>query len=226
LALSLLRPALAELDKDNCHAIFACGHLIVKYAFAYPHISGCLVLSAGTGAGAEVVALLRGAFSLHDRCRTWLSSGPLGSCLEMPLDPPPSFTLNLDDRRLSALLPLFADSGKDSAVCREALNVLRRLFAMIAMPNQTSSTKTLVFSWPVQVTQEYLAQMSERKPKALVVLAHYCILLNMIDSFWFMNGCASRLLSQCKHGLGDEMLPYIQWPLSVVRSPQPDGTRG
>lgn len=219
IALPLIRSGLTELDEENCHALYACGHLIIKYAFACPHFPGSLVFSSGIGTVAELVPLLRGAFSVQDHCREWLTAGPFASCLEVPLSPNPSFSLNPDDERLAALLPLFSDDSEDAAVCIEALNVLRRLFAMMASPGQTISTKTLVYRWPVEVPRRYLVLMSERNPKALVILAHYCIMLNMLKSFWFMEGCAAPVLRQCRQELGDEWLPHIQWPLSVLGLP-------
>jgi hypothetical protein len=61
--------------------------------------------------------------------------------------------------------------------------------------------------------------ISEREPRAIVILAHYCVLLNMIDSFWFMDGCAARVLSQCRSDLSQQWDPYIEWPFSIVGEP-------
>lgn len=215
-ALPLIRAALEKVDEENCHALYACSHLIVKYAFASPPPPRSLVFSSSQGTVAEFVPLLRGAFSLHDHSLQWLTAGPLKSALEVPVRTKPSYTHNPDDHRLAALLPLFSRSDDDSAACREALNTLRQLFAMITTPNQTMSIKSLIYSWPVQVPQRYLVLMSEREPRALVILAHYCIMLNMIDSFWFMEGCASRVLHECTEDLDEEWLHYLQWPVSVV----------
>jgi hypothetical protein len=216
MALPLIRSGLTQLDEDNCHALYVCGHMVVKYAFASPQSPGSLVFSPGTGTVSEFVPLLRGAFSMYDRALEWLAAGPLGPSIERPFGQDPSLSQNPDDELLASLLPLFVKGGKDASVCCEALNTLRRLFAMIATPNQTLSTKTIVYSWPVQVPERYIILMSERNQEALVVLAHYCIMLNMINSFWFMEGCAARLLDQCRKELDEEWLPHIQWPLSVV----------
>jgi hypothetical protein len=219
IALPLIRSGLAELNEDNCHALYACSHLVVKYAFACPQLPGSLVFSSGAGTLSEFVPLLRGAFSLHDHCLPWLAAGPLSNIIEKALDPSPSFSESPDDARLAALVPLFSDGSEDSLACHEALNTLRRVFAMIATPSQTMSTKTLIYSWAVQVPQAYMVLMSEREPRAIVILAHYCVLLNMIDSFWFMDGCAARVLSQCRSDLSQQWDPYIEWPFSIVGEP-------
>lgn len=217
LALPLFRSALTNVTESSSHALYACGHLVIKYSFASPQSRRNLIFSPAVGTPSEFIGLLRGAFTMHGYAETWLSNGPLGFCLEKPLDENPDFSQNPDDSYLAQLLYLLlADSSEDSNLCCAALNSLRRLLAMAATPGQTVTIKTLTYSWPVQVPQKYITLISERKPKALIVLAHYCVMLKMLDSFWFMEGCAARILEQCRQNLESQWHRYIEWPLSVV----------
>jgi hypothetical protein len=217
LALPLIRSELESINEENCHAVYACGHLVTKYAFASPRSSEAQVFSPGMGEVSEFLPLVRGAFQVADHCLDWLLAGPLGASMEKPLDETPDLNLNADDGLFARLLPVLqAGRDEDGEACCEALNVLRKLLAMAATPDQTIAVKTLVLSWPAQISQRYIELMSERKPEALVVLAHYCIMLKMIDSFWFMKGCAARLLDQCRRDLSKKWHPHIEWPLSVV----------
>jgi hypothetical protein len=216
-ALPLFRSALARVTENNCHALYACGHIITKAAFASSQRQQNLIFSPAGETAPEFINLLRGSFSIHDYAFKWLSNGPLGFCLERPLEGEPDFNLNPDDAHLARLLSHFlADGCEDINVCCAALNSLRRLLAMAATPGQTISTKTLAYSWPVQVPQRYIILVDERKPEALVVLAYYTIMLKMIDSFWFMNGCAGMILKQCKQNLEPQWHRHIEWPISVV----------
>jgi hypothetical protein len=217
LALTLFRDALTSITEYNCHALYACGHLVIKYVFASPQSRLGLVFPAKVGNISEFIILLRGSFSVHDHALKWLSDGPLGFCLERPLDENPNFNRNPDDSHLARLLShLLTESSEDVQVCCGALNNLRRLLAMDATPGQTISTKTLAYSWPARVSQRYIVLVSERRPEALVVLAHYCVLLKRIDSFWFMRGCALMILKQCLQDLDHSWEPYVKWPISVV----------
>jgi hypothetical protein len=217
LALPLIRSELQSINEENCHAVFACGHLVTKYAFASPRSLEAQVFSPGIGEIAEFLPLVRGAFAVADHCLDWLLAGPLGTSMEKPLDDSPDFDLNLDDASYSRILPVLRGSGdEDGEACCEALNALRKLLAMAATPNQTIAVKTLVLSWPAQISQRYIELMSKRNPRALIVLAHYCVMLKMIDSFWFMEGSAARLLDQCRRDLSKKWRSHIEWPLSVV----------
>jgi hypothetical protein len=216
LALPVIRSTLTELNDENCHALFTCSHILAKCAFASPHPPGSLIFSAEKGDIMELVPLLRGAFYILEYAREWLAGGPFGHCLPPPLEEEPGFSQNPEDERYSTLLLLFTQEDQDSMVCRDALNALRRLLAINAAPNRTTLTRWLVYSWPVLVPQQYIDLMSKRKPEALIILAHFCIALNMLNQLWFMEGCAARILEQCKKDLDDKWLPYIQWPLSVL----------
>jgi hypothetical protein len=176
-----------------------------------------LVFSFNIKKEPEFISLLRGSFSIHDYAYGWLLNGPLGFCLEKPLEADPDFDLYPDDPKLAHLLSfLLTEEDQDSNVCCGALNSLRKLLAMASTPNQTISTKTLTFSWPMQVTERYLLLVNQRKPQALLVLAHYCVMLKMVESFWFMKGCALEILKQCIQNLPTEWHRYVQWPMTVV----------
>jgi len=217
IALPLIRSELESINEENCHAVYACGHLVTKYAFASSQSLETQVFSPGLGEVSEFLPLVRGAFSVANHCLNWLLAGPLGPCMERPLDGKPDLSMNPDDALYARLLPVLRVNGdEDGEACCEALNALRTLLAMAATPNQTMSNKTLVYCWPSQISQRYIELMSERKPEALVVLAHYCIMLKTIDYFWFMKGCAARLLEQCRRDLSKDWHPHIEWPLSVV----------
>jgi hypothetical protein len=218
IALPVISSALTELTAANCHAVYTCSHILVKCAFASPHPAGSLIFSPGKGDTAEIIPLLRGAFSILEYAREWLDGGPFGRCLPpLPAEENISLSQNLEDERYASLLPLFSRGDEDSIACRDALNSLRRLLAMNADPKRTILTRWLVYTWPVLVSQRYIDLMSERNPEALVVLAHFCIMLDMLNSLWFMEGCAAHIIDQCKKDLDIEWLPYIQWPLSVLQ---------
>lgn len=220
LAISLLQSALTHINEENCHALFACSHIISKYAFASLPKPESHVFSPDIGAVSGFIPLLRGAFSIHDYALEWLSVGPLSFCLRKRLERAPEFNQIPNDAYFSRLLSLLAtDSNGDAQTCCEALNGFRRLLDKANTPNGALSARSLAYSWPVQVPQRYITLIHERKPEALVVMAHYCVMLKMIDSFWYMKGCASSVLDQCRKNLSDKWLPYINWPLSIVGLP-------
>jgi hypothetical protein len=162
------------------------------------------------------VHLMRGAFAIRDVYFMWLVEGPLKASIQIPLDRDPSFQQNPVDLHLALLVPEL--TSRDPAVgtlCCQALNILRRLLAIIATPNQTISVTALMYWWPAQVPDGYIVLMNEKRPEALVVLAHYCVMLHQIGSHWYMDGCAKKLLLYCKRNLPTHWIRLIQEPLAT-----------
>ena len=147
LALPLIRSQLEPINEESHHAVYACGHLVTKYAFASPRSSEAQVFSPGVGEVSEFLPLVRGAFQVADHCIDWLLAGPLGALMEKPLEAIPDLNSNAYDGLFARLLPVLQASGDEvRETCCEALNVLRKLLAMAATPDQTIAVKTLVLS--------------------------------------------------------------------------------
>jgi hypothetical protein len=219
LALPLIASALTKVTEENCHALHCCGHLVTKFAFAVPRGSSALFPTLNDELLSEWFSLVRGAYYIYTFALEWLSAGPLRSSLEISNDLDAEFSQNPTDSHYARLLLLFPDiSSGDDIACREAVNILRKGLALAAHPDQTIPIKTFALLWPARIPQHFIEMMNERKPKALVVLAHYCVMLKMIESFWFMNGCAARLLHPIRAHLSEEWLPHTAWPLLIIES--------
>ncbi|RDW58295.1 hypothetical protein BP5796_12225 [Coleophoma crateriformis] len=222
-ALPAFRASLQSITEKNCHALFAFAHLITKCAFAILACTQTPIFSPESEITADFISHLQGGFSVHDTAFEWLVSGPLKDCLEAPLDSDPSFESYPHDDKLARLLPHLNSGNEECDIaCREALNDLRRVFAMIATPNQTVSTRTLVYCWLARLSNRFILLMNKQNPEALIVLAHYSVMLNMIDEYWFMKGWGVRLLEQCQSKLCGAQLELISWPLEVLGL-QPSG---
>jgi hypothetical protein len=55
--------------------------------------------------------------------------------------------------------------------------------------------------------------VKELKPEALIVLAHYSLLLNKADHAWYMQGMSRRLLQTIHSKIGKEWESWIAWLL-------------
>ncbi|KAH8800177.1 hypothetical protein F5884DRAFT_686022, partial [Xylogone sp. PMI_703] len=214
-ALPLIRTAITCINEENCHALYACGHLVLNYAFATPDSK--LVFSDELGVVSEWVTLVRGSFTVSEFAMNWLSNGPFSSSLEKPVVLKADLSLNPEDFRFAPLVSLLKmNDGEDMEHCREALDILRKLSAMAISPNPPVTVKTIVYTWPYKISRRYIELVSQRIPEALLVLAHYCLLMKKIEDFWYMKGCAARILHQCQKDLSPEWWSLLDWPVSVI----------
>ncbi|KAF2494701.1 hypothetical protein BU16DRAFT_445206, partial [Lophium mytilinum] len=71
----------------------------------------------------------------------------------------------------------------------------------------------VVYAWPIKVPAAFLVMVKELKPEALILLAHYSLLLNRADQVWYMQGMSRRLLQTIHGKIGKEWESWIAWPL-------------
>ena len=120
------------------------------------------------------------------------------------------------DERLARLTGHDGGTGRLEVV-RDALQTLRHLVALNSVSDSQVRTKGLCTAWMAQVPGEFFDAVREKKPEALVVLSHFCVVLEEVnsDEVWYMKGWSRALFDECVKGLGEEWAEYITWPLSV-----------
>ncbi|KUJ06426.1 uncharacterized protein LY89DRAFT_603329 [Mollisia scopiformis] len=219
-ALPSFRATLINPKPETIDAIFAFAGSIVYYVMASPeHFAGekidrCRIPTKNddhphwfqTMRGLMGLLmnhwneLLKGQF--HDL----LDSLPPGS--DLAIDPP-------EDEHFGKLEGLFPNSTDDRKVeiCREALKELRDTSAFSNESSGIRSIKSSIHMWAGRVSQEYMELVYERDPRALVILAHFCVLLKRNNHHWYSKGLGTGMLDNVRHALGEEWQPWIQWAL-------------
>ena len=135
-----------------------------------------------------------------------------------------NLALNPEDARLAILKPTISrDPGVSplvaddrSQVSSNALYLLRRCFAMLFLPSKPVSIKRALYNWVECIPNTYLEALSELQSGALVVLAHWCILLKRAETKWYLRGSAENIMSIIAGVLDEEWRTQIAWPLQVV----------
>ncbi|KAL6715355.1 hypothetical protein ACLMJK_007621 [Lecanora helva] len=222
-ALPAYRNAISSLTKENAHAMFAFSGLVVPYAQATATVS---VSSNSSAPSTEDIfpawfQLLRGASSLIFRTRPWLVEGPFSHLIrsQSPVD----CTLNPCDERITTLFSLLSPSGGMTAdkeaellVSRTALEQLRQCSALPFSPYHTIGSKAAATIWLMIVSEEYVQLIRASNPEALIVLAHYCVLLRQTESSWHMQHQAEGLLEAIFQHIDSARSTWLEWPKEHV----------
>ncbi|KAI5360179.1 putative zn(2)-C6 fungal-type DNA-binding domain-containing protein [Septoria linicola] len=81
----------------------------------------------------------------------------------------------------------------------------------------------LVFAWIYRCREDYLSSVQTRRPMALVILAHYCVLLSLLKDVWYMEGWVDHIMTAVKRDLHPSYQHWLEWPLEhldhVYREP-------
>ncbi|KAH6896811.1 hypothetical protein B0T10DRAFT_602223 [Thelonectria olida] len=124
----------------------------------------------------------------------------------------------------SKLISLVQDSlGLDDAEkagCSEAIARIQWAFNIKDDMDPKTATEhyfTIAFSWPQLVSPEYLACVQKKRPEALLVLAHFAVVLSWCRNHWIFGSVGARLLESIMSALGPGWETWLQWPRENVQ---------
>lgn len=163
----------------------------------------------------EVFSLLRGATEVVrvlGVCRVRAVAGAIEPSLN-----PEDARLALLNQLISKDLGVSPSGAHDTSQANStALHLLRSCFAMLFIASEPVSIMRTLTLWVESIPYTYLEALSELQPGALVILAHWCIMLKRADMRWYLQGCAKNVLSTIHGALNEEWRAWIAWPLQVV----------
>ncbi|GKT41158.1 uncharacterized protein ColSpa_01339 [Colletotrichum spaethianum] len=75
-----------------------------------------------------------------------------------------------------------------------------------------------IFIWKYFVSDEFLPLLKTpgADQEAIVIYAHFCIVLKKLESQWWLQGWATHLISQAWELLDENHKSWIQWPMEEL----------
>ncbi|KUJ13438.1 uncharacterized protein LY89DRAFT_622311 [Mollisia scopiformis] len=225
LGLHMFQTAMTCITPQNCDACFAFSSIIAAYAWASSNETGDLFFSdlSTSEVNVEWVSLLRGVHTLLQVAGEWMTNGPMSLMLQdRHIDPELANAVDSEvSAKLIALRQLCFSPGlnvKDAEVLEKTLILLQEAHGLIASSSidHEIDAVLVVYGWPIQVPEAFFTMVKEQRPEALVVLAHYSLLLNKVNQLWYMKGMSRRLLKTIHGKLGKEWESWITWPLQLL----------
>ena len=133
-------------------------------------------------------------------------------------------TRNPFDSQLLPIFVLFSDDFSSSSstspkeqlvnqICSSAFAQLRRTFALPYATGFNLEFGDAVAFWTMHQSPVLFELLKEDNPKALIVLAFYCVLLQRSENKWYVEGHGRKLLANIRRRLGCEWESWITWPL-------------
>ncbi|KAL3460956.1 hypothetical protein BJX64DRAFT_174537, partial [Aspergillus heterothallicus] len=75
-----------------------------------------------------------------------------------------------------------------------------------------------VMGWTFRLPAVIIERLEAHEPVALVILAHWAILLTYMRGVWFMRGWDAHIVSGVRGCLAEGFEPWVEWPKGVVSS--------
>lgn len=209
-------------DPRVAHSALAFGRFMVSYMLAQSAISDSLVERIPSfDTAPHWFHVVRGLVILTVKAWTHLIDGPFGPLLtqtERPFQPernPDDIHLLELHRMLDQSLEVSPDDEKAIRVCRDALEELRRVAGVPYSQCKTLGHLTVINIWPGSISSDYVILLHQRRPEALVILAHYCTLLKKVNSYWYLKGLGQKLLTEISRTLEPQWQPWIAWAVEA-----------
>lgn len=101
--------------------------------------------------------------------------------------------------------------------CREAVQWLQWIVKQrrnLSKPLQTH----VALAWPALISFEYLQMLRQRRPEALVILAHWAVFLHYDREFWMFGDSGRVLMESTSKYLGSYWDDWMAWPKSVLEA--------
>lgn len=218
-----------DITPFNCDACFAFSSLLAAHAWPFSHQTSDLFFSTSPSAEQALsttwASLLRGVHVLFDTAWDWIANGPLGPLLE-PLTMDPAIVRKANPElsaKLTGLSQLWDPApAKYNTAETEALSEsLVLIQAACGILNSSTSERplsaiSLALAWPTCIPATFLGLVDRLEPEALIILAHYSLILNQVDKVWFMHGMSRQLLQTISERLGEDWESWIAWPLQEL----------
>ncbi|KAH9217055.1 hypothetical protein DL95DRAFT_295802 [Leptodontidium sp. 2 PMI_412] len=226
--LSLFHSEISNLNEHNCHACLAFSALIFTNAWAAQDVNKPSTLFFSASSDDEDydqikwIKLQRGTKALISTAWPTLVNGPLAAMFVpwKDLDPNRADPLPEDEeRRFQELAESWSVASTVSEERRKildgALRDTRRVFSMLTLFPELSKI-TIIMAWLTQISDEYLELLEHKFPQAILIVMYYCIVLQRLESAWWMKGKAENLMQTMIDVLGSGWERWTRWPIEKV----------
>lgn len=118
---------------------------------------------------------------------------------------------------LRTLVEQTAQEATEREIYLECVDQLRAVLISVRRLSGRQSS-ALSSSWVATIPDGFRDLLSQRQPLALLIIAHFATLFTMCPEVWWYRSWDSWILNAVQSELPAEYLPWLEWPLSQLRS--------
>lgn len=191
--------ALSGMTKANAHIMFAFSMMLSVIAFASPQLTGTPTDVAGV---LEVFNLIQGNKLVWQLEKATIYASSMAQLL-------PTVTAadtKLDDEIEDKLVELQRLS--DDPSCMEELESLKTCLQVgLAMPDEAP----MAARWASTLQERFLFRLKAHKPVALIILAHYSLVVRCYRYTWWLSNWSDILINAVDNALSQESKHIFGW---------------
>ncbi|KIX09982.1 uncharacterized protein Z518_01063 [Rhinocladiella mackenziei CBS 650.93] len=223
IGLTEFQDTLTHVDETNCHALFAFSCLLIVLAFASstkdkPKDFNTDVL--------HWFYLLRGANSVLNMHSETIRCSFLKPLLDEMAHVETTAAYGFPDiDQITKLFRICSSVEHDKEIAQAydlAIHSLLSTFIQASLlKTRGDGTILATFVWPLNLSPKFLDLLGEKQPEAMIILAHYCVLIYWGESTdsndtWFINGWAHYMLDTIKESIPEAWQEHLEWPNTMI----------
>lgn len=223
-ATAAFRSAVDNITPSNANAIFAFSHLMILFSFGSSKRSATdLKIEDPIGELLNLFTLLRGSMQIVRQHWNWIESGSMGLLLQR--GPPIKDRHYLPADAADALRYLeqlceFSFTG-DSKQGRIHQYAIQQLYDSFVMAEMQRPDWAIALRFPIIFPDSFFTCLRMREPMALVILAHYCVILYRAPMRWWVADWSAQVIEAVFRSLDENWRQSIRWPLKVIYKKRP-----
>jgi hypothetical protein len=207
-----------QVDASNCRAIFLFSSLLAIHVLADPTRSSDLSFGDYLDNLLGCISLVQGVRHLvMDGWEQQLHDSEIGALFNIQ-HPEQPYDIPDECRKLYNLIENANVGDATRNTYSDTLDRLQFTFALSGAPSQRHSTIRWLLAWPMQLTREYLELLQERRPEALIIMAHYGVLLQCYRECWVVGDTGVFLIRAISTHTGRHWQPWLAWPNMMIDS--------
>jgi len=228
LALRPFQDATSHMTADNCNHVFGFSILVMVFNYASFRSPDDLLPFSGCvpyGGLSNWISCLRGCSFIYQQAKVHIENGPFGFIIShqhlYALDNARQNEEGLphdDDKSLEYLTKHLLNSDKikssttveDVDAYTDAINILRKLLAG-SQVGDLGYRKMMSSAWPTLVSETYLRLLSQQQPLALIIMAHYCLLVKKCEDCWYIAARGFEMFEAIRQSRGLDVRSK-KWP--------------
>ncbi|CAG8257864.1 unnamed protein product [Penicillium salamii] len=214
-AISLFTHTMEDRNNSPDLSNFLLSSLLVGFAFAFPlAVSGpSQEISDPLGEIIQIIFLVKSTMKFSAPLLTDTMTDEM-TLLTYVEESNPS----LSDSSRSAISKLYElnntrISKVDQNTFRLTVHLLENLFANL---DSGAEPVSKAFMWISELDSQFSDLLDAREPFALVIFAHYCVVLHRLRWLWWISSWGQRVLSVIGRELDSEWKPLIAWSLQAT----------
>jgi hypothetical protein len=205
-----------KLKPYHSDAAFTLSNIMMIFSFALPEIVGQTQGKSALDELYQVFISTRESEDVIANIISWVGNGELKPLLQCdkatPKMPDTSRLAIMSLTQLNAnLAHQNPDHDKDLYD-----TTIKHLGSALDKVARGGETMIVAFHWIFQVPQKYMELYRQREPFALVILAHYAVIIHFLRRHWWMGEWGLRLIRDIGQHLDSNWRKSITWVLDAT----------